>query len=158
MVATRGDAGHAQLLLCRVGSKICGIPLEHVIETMRPASLEALADMSELTLGVAMIRGRPTPIIDGRRLLGCDASQPPKRFVTLELERQRTVALAVDDVLDVRAIDAAALEPLPAILRGEGASSLASLGALDRELLVVLERAQLLPESFWKQLEQAPTP
>lgn len=154
MAAPRGERG-LLLLLCRVGSKFCGVPLKHVLETMRPLAIEPLADMPELALGLSMIRGRPTPVIDARRLFGSDAGSAPRRFVTLEVGRNRTAALAVDDVLDVRSVPTTMLEPLPGLLRSQRPDTIASLGALDRELLVVLEQAQLLPESFWQELEQA---
>jgi hypothetical protein len=61
-------------------------------------------------------------------------------------------------VLDVRNFATESLEPLPALLRGDRADAIASLGALDRELLLVLERAHLLPDGFWQQLERASPP
>ena len=147
MAAPGGPSGIAPLLLCRVGDKLCGVPLAQVLETMRPLPIEPLA------LGIAVIRGRPTPVVDGRLLFGGDASAPPKRFVTLEVTTERTAALAVDEVLDVRSVSLETLEPLPGLLRGERASAISTLGAIDRDLLVVLEGARLLPESCWLQVE-----
>jgi len=154
MAASRGESGFTELLVCRVGGKVCGISLPHVIETMRPLPVEPLAHLPEPTLGLSMIRGRPTPVLDGRLLLGGSSENPARRFVTLRLDRDRKVALAVDDVLGVRKVDQTTLGELPALAGAQQTPAVRALGALDRQLLLVLEHARLLPDAFWRLLEQ----
>lgn len=143
------------MLICRVGSRLCGLPLAHVVETMRPLPIESLAHLPEFVDGLSLIRGRPTPVLDARRLLGA-AREPGActRFVTLELA-ERSPALAVDAVLGVRDIDVTELAQLPALLRDAQNDLVAALGTLDQQLLIVLERSRLLPEAVWAVLEAA---
>ena len=146
------------MLICRVGSRLCGLPLAHVVETMRPLPVEPLAHLPSFVDGVSIIRGRPIPVLDARRLLGEDgASGARTRFVTLELA-ERSAALSVDAVLGVRDIDVAELEQLPALLRDAQNDLVAALGTLDHELLVVLERSRLLPEAVWAAIEAGVPP
>jgi purine-binding chemotaxis protein CheW len=154
MAASRGVSGLHELLVCRVGRKTCGISLAHVIETMRPLPIEPFAHLPEQALGLTMIRGRPTPVIDARRLLGSSEAGVAQRFITLRAGSDRHVALVVDEVIGVRAIDEATLEQLPALARDQKLDAVSALGALDRQLFLVLEHTHLLPESVWLRLAQ----
>src|SRR5882757_8443766 len=103
-MATSGGE-HERLLICRVGAKVCGLPLARVIETMRPLHVEPLAKLTGFVAGLALIRGRPTPVIDARQLLGSPSEAGAGRYVTLGLDErngQRVAALAVDEVLGIR--------------------------------------------------------
>lgn len=155
MAASGGRSVDSRLLVCRVGAKLCGLPLAHVLETLRPLPTEPLAGANRLVAGVALIRGAPTPVVDARELLGSSTEEAAGRYVTLALAGSgagaRVVALAVDSVVGVR--DGERLGPLPALLR-EQAEVVAALGTLDAELLLVLERARLVPDAVWPLLEQ----
>jgi chemotaxis protein methyltransferase CheR len=85
-MATSGEArGAERLLICRVGTKVCGLPLLRVIETMRPLPVEPLGQMPLFVNGLALIRGRATPVLDARTLLGSPSAAAPGRYVTLDL-------------------------------------------------------------------------
>ncbi|MES1182668.1 MAG: chemotaxis protein CheW [Myxococcales bacterium] len=159
MAEQGGQSGTLALLVCRVGTRLCGIPLEHVRETMRPLPTEPLANLPDFVSGLALIRGRPTPVLDAHHLLGGELEAPaPRRYVTIGLGERR-VALAVDAVLGVRHVEQARLAELPPVLRESGHDSVSALGTLDRELLLLLERSRLLPDSVWQTLEaEAPAP
>jgi purine-binding chemotaxis protein CheW len=136
-----------KFLLCRIGSRIGALAVRHVRETMRPLPIEPLAAMPPFLLGLAIVRGSPAPVIDAGRLLGLIGAPAAARFVSLRLG-DRTAALAVDEVLDVCPLprEVAAVPPL---LREAAADLVSTIGALDTELLLVLEAARLVPESIW---------
>jgi purine-binding chemotaxis protein CheW len=125
---------------------------------MRPLPVEALSDMPSFVAGLSLIRGRPTPVIDARKLLGSPAGHAPGRYVTLDVGTtpgERVAALAVDAVIGIRSVPERALAELPGLLRGDEQSALVtSLGTLDSALLLVLEGARLLPQALWQRLEQ----
>jgi purine-binding chemotaxis protein CheW len=77
--------------------------------------------------------------------------------VTLKLG-ERTAALAVDAVLDVRSLRAETLSNIPPLLRGSDAELLSAIGALDAQLLFVLEAARLVPDSVWSAIEAPGAP
>jgi purine-binding chemotaxis protein CheW len=148
-------------LLFRVGTCICAIPLEHVVETMRPLPIDALAGMPELVLGVAVIRGAPVPVVDVGRLVVMTGggAHERRRFVTLAIDAgARRVALAVDDVLGVRWLPAQAGDDLPPLLGGGRSDGVAALRSLDAGLLVVLDAARIVPESVWAAVAAATVP
>jgi purine-binding chemotaxis protein CheW len=161
MASLGGMRALEQLLVCRVGAKLCALPLGAVLETMRPLPTEPLPGVPPFVSGVALIRSRPTPVVDARRLLGTETPSAPARYVTLVPDSgrsDRVTALAVDAVVGIRSIDVAALAELPGLLRHESETSVAALGTLDAELLLVLEHARLLPESVWRELEREQVP
>jgi purine-binding chemotaxis protein CheW len=148
-----------RFLLCRIGSRIGALALKDIRETMRPLPIEPLTGMPPFVLGVAIVRGLPAPVIDAGRLLNPSASlstpimaSSPARFVSLKLG-ERTVSLAVDAVLDIRALAAGTLADIPPLLREAGAEQTALIGALDTQLLFVLEAARLVPESVWSAIK-----
>ncbi|HKE18017.1 MAG TPA: chemotaxis protein CheW [Kofleriaceae bacterium] len=140
-------------LVCRLAGRLCALPLTQVVETMRPLRVEPVAAAPAFVRGVAIIRGVPVPVVDAAALVGGgeEAAQEPTRFVALRIGG-RQVALAVDEVLGVRAMPAGALRELPPLLRGGPAEVLASIGALDAELLFALESARAVPETLWRSL------
>jgi purine-binding chemotaxis protein CheW len=157
MATSGGTSEIARLLICRVGAKVCGLPLDRVLETMRPLPAEPLGQMASFVSGLALIRGRATPVVDARKLLGSSSEQPAARYVTLgtgEPTAPRIAALAVDAVLGVREVTADTLSSLPGLLREQQSEAVTALGTLDAELLVVLEGSRLLSEATWQALER----
>ena len=139
------DDSNADLsLICRVQTRLCALPLEHVVETLRPLPVEPVAGAPPFVLGLAVIRGAPLPVVDSARLLGADDARAG-RFVTVNAGNRR-VALAVDCVLGVRAVAPESLHALPPLLHQADTDVIAAIGLLDAELLLVLRSARLLPD------------
>ena len=139
-------------LLCRVDSRVCAVPLAQVVETMRPLPVEPVAGVPGFILGVSIIRGTPLPVVDGARLLGtAGGERPAGRFVTVRAG-DRQVALAVDAVIGVHQIARESVRDLPPLVRTAHADAVSAIGALDAELLVVLESARMLPDDAWAAL------
>ena len=121
---------------------------------MRPLPYEPLPSAPEFVLGIAVIRGVPTPIVDGRRLLSAAETASPSRFVLLRAGNHK-VALAVDETLSVRTIPAQALPGAPALTDEALSSAISAIGTLDHDLLAVLESARLVPDELWSTIEAA---
>jgi len=139
------------MLVTRVGGVACALPIAHVIETTRPLPVEPICGTRDQALavveGLAMIRGAPVPVVDARRLLGVPGPAAT-RFVVVRVADRR-VALAVDGVVEVRRIAADALPGLPPLLGGARRDVVSAIGALDAELLIVLDAARVLPDDAW---------
>ena len=154
-MTSREEPGTVISLLCRVRDRLCSLPLQYVVETMRPLPIEAVAGAPDVVRGLAIIRGAPVPVIDVARLLGA-ATAFPTRFVTMKVGDRR-VALAVDAVLGVRGLPIESLQELPPLLGGVAAEIVAVIGRLDAELLLVLRGAQLVPDDVAAGCEASPT-
>jgi purine-binding chemotaxis protein CheW len=137
--------GLIPVLLARAGDRLCGFPIEHVIETMRPLPVEPAGDAPAFVRGLAVVRGEPVPVVNLRQLLGDTAPRDAARYVLVRVNDRRA-ALAVDDVVGIRELNASALTDLPPLLGDDGAVK--SLGVLDSHLLLVLRAARLVPEDM----------
>jgi purine-binding chemotaxis protein CheW len=121
---------------------------------MRPLPIEALPSAPSFVLGLAMVRGTPTPVLDVGSLVGCAEPRATTRFVTLHLG-DRSVALAVEAVLGVRTLDGGTLVELPPLLGASSEELALALGRLDDRLLLVLRTAKLVPEEVWQAIPSA---
>jgi purine-binding chemotaxis protein CheW len=128
----------------------CAIPLREVVETLRPLPIEPLAGAPSYVCGLSILRGAPVPVVDLGLLLGVEQVRAT-RLVALRVGA-RTVAVAVSAVLGVNSLaEAAALPPL---LKDAGHGAVQALGSVDRELLLVLEGARLVPEELYAELDR----
>ena len=136
-------------LVCRVHRLLCALPLRDVIETLRPLPIEPLAGAPSYVCGLSILRGAPVPVVDLGLLLGVEQVRAT-RLVALRVGA-RTVAAAVGAVLGVRTLSGD--DGLPPLLKEAGHGAIQTLGSLDRELLLVLEGARIVPEEVFAQLQ-----
>ncbi len=141
-------------LLCRMRSQLCAVPLEYVAETMRPMPVTPLAGSPPFVRGMSVIRGTAIPVIDAGSLLGSVTPASPTRFITLKTQGKH-VALAVEEVIGIRSLAAVAANDLPPLLRSANADLVSAVGMLDKELLLVLQTARIVPDSVWQLMQAA---
>jgi purine-binding chemotaxis protein CheW len=139
-----------QALFCVVGDRLLAVPLNAVVEIMRPLPIQAFHGTPRFVLGVATIRAAVLPVIDVGELLGVDREpgSSPGRFVTI-VQDGRRAALAVDTVLGVQLLDTAGLQDLPPLLDSIDLETVSRIGTLDVGLLLVLDHTHLVPDSVW---------
>jgi purine-binding chemotaxis protein CheW len=123
---------------------------------MRPLPIRPLAAASPSVLGVAILRGRPTPVLDVAQLVTGAASAAITRFVCVRVDssakQERIVALAVDEVLAATRLSDAQLGALPPLIGQAQQEIVAAVGRFDLELMVVLKTAHLLTDDAWTQI------
>lgn len=143
-------------LLCRAGRLSCALPLDAIVETMRPLPVASLPGTPSFVAGVAIIRGVGLPVVDAAALLATTESTTG-RFVIVRTDDGRCVALAVETVVGVMVIAPDSLQSLPSLLAGTGTEVVSAIGEHDAKLLVVLNRARVVPEEVWSVLAQEST-
>jgi purine-binding chemotaxis protein CheW len=151
-----GGLAYGRFLILRTGGLLCALQLGCVIETMRPLPLEPLPNMPHFLLGACWVRGELIPVVDCAALLGAP-TEAPARYVRLRVAGTRCVALAVESVLGVRDL-ASALKDWPPLLRSADAAVISAVSELDKELLLVLRDACLVPEEAWSAVESKVAP
>ena len=138
-------------LLVRVATHACALRLSNVVEIMRPLPVEALAGAPEMVYGLSVIRGVPVPVVALAALFNV-GDRPAKRLVVVRTG-DKQVALAVDAVLGVGEFSVAALSAMPPLLRDAAAGVVETIGALDSELLFVLNTASIVPSELLTSME-----
>jgi purine-binding chemotaxis protein CheW len=139
-------------LIVEVPAGKCAIPLDQVVETLRPLPIESLAGIPDRVSGVALIRGTPVPVVDLGAVFAGSPQSPGGRWVTVRTG-ERTVALSVERVIGIAEIPPSTLGTLPPLLKSGCADAIEAMGNLDRDLLVTLSLARLVPDSVWQALE-----
>lgn len=137
-------------LVFRAGTYLCALPLQHVVEIMRPLAVESIAGAPSFVPGVSIIRGEALPVVDLAALLGIQ-NACTTRFITIRVTT-RSVALAVDAVIGVRTLEDASIHELAPLLQKADVEVVTSMGESDGSLLLVLGSTNLIPESMWNQM------
>ncbi|VTR92557.1 chemotaxis protein : Uncharacterized protein OS=Pseudogulbenkiania ferrooxidans EGD-HP2 GN=O166_02540 PE=4 SV=1: CheW [Gemmata massiliana] len=137
------------VLLTRLGSRLCAIPLVDVMESMRPLPAAPVPGVPSFVKGLAVIRGAPVPVVDLGLLVGATGAAPTGRYVLLRLGERR-VAIAVDGVLGVRRLDGSALHKLPPLFQTSDPELTTGIGVRDEQLLFVLQTARIVPDEVWR--------
>lgn len=150
--ATDAAGQPRRMVLVRAGSCLCAIPTSSVIETMRVLPIQPVEGAPAFVRGVAVIRGAPLPVVDLGAMLGVGGGGDGGRLVTIRVDPGRALALLVDAVVGVEALDESRLEAPPPLLAGAFADRVEALGALDGRALAVLGAARILPEEAWRAL------
>jgi purine-binding chemotaxis protein CheW len=149
------SAERIQAVIVTTGTRAYAIPVEHVVETMRPLSIEPIGNMPNFVRGVSIIRGVPIPVVDLEALLeNGTISTAYGRFVTVNVGERR-VAIGVNGIIGVRRLDSAELEQLPPLLQHVDADLIDAIGTYDAQFLVMLRVARIIPDHLWTTLTTA---
>jgi purine-binding chemotaxis protein CheW len=136
-------------LLCRVRSNLCALPIEQVLEVMRPLPILPVAQAPQAVLGMCVLRGAAVPVID-LALCICGLAGEPTRFVSVRAGERR-MALAVDAVSGTIVLEAERVAEVPPLL-AQAAPALAAVMALDTSLLMLLQAGRVLPDAALSEL------
>ena len=137
-------------LLCRIDDLISAIPIPQVIEIMRVLPCVPLADTPPWLLGVSVIRGVPTPVVDLARAIRGESASRPSRVVTVRAG-ERQAALAVGEIVGIAALRN---DSMP-LLRDAARGVVDAVATLDRDLLLVLDSARVVPEDVWAAMQDS---
>ena len=140
----------------RAGPLLCALRLDEVVETMRPLDTQPLAGTPAFVLGISVLRGVPTPVIDVARLLG-GCSGTVERFIAVRTERG-AVALATGGVLGISTVDASAAGGHPALLGARSSRLVAGVGIVGAEPLLLLQSLRTVPDEVWEAAAAAGVP
>jgi|CXWL01.1.fsa_nt_gi purine-binding chemotaxis protein CheW len=141
-----GDARAQQpVLVVDCGRRACAIPLEYVLETMRPLPIEALAGTPPFVLGVALVRGEMLGVVDLAGLLG-DVGRETGRFVTIR-SGQQSVAIAVTGIVGISRLDVVEMSALPDLLQSVHADHVAAIAHSEGRLLLVLQASRIVADN-----------
>ena len=134
-----------QLVTFGAGGELFAADVFAVERVLRHTAPRVLPNAAPWLRGVIEHGGAAIPVIDLRERLGLGAAETPEgsRILIVTVGGAR-IGVTVDEVLAVRTVDPAMIEPPPAIYRGLAHEYLEGVARLDGELFVVLATAQLL--------------
>lgn len=152
------DGALATALVFRAGPLFCAMPLDEVIETMRPLAVQSVAGTPPFVRGLCIMRGAPTPVVDVARLLLGDTACAVQRFVAVGTDRG-PVAFATGEVLGIRSVgDTGATRQHAELLGGAPMRLVAAVGTFDSAPLLVLQSMRILADEIWAAAAPVGTP
>ncbi len=137
-----------------IGSRVCAFRIGEVSLAMRTPVTTALPATPPFVLGVAVVRGSLTVILDGHRLLG-ENDEPGQRMLVLT-SGGRNFGLTVDSISGVAEIEESdpekELVPLMPHITSEWIERLVKV---DASFAAVLAAGRIVPEAVWESLRSA---
>ena len=142
-----GDAQVVRLLVFRVGNLTCAAAAEVVREILPRLTTTRIPGAPPVVAGLVNVRGTLVTVVEGWKALG--QPEPAERTeggttVLLQIAGgQKTIGFTVDEVVDMLAVDAEALEPRQA-LPGLDPKLVRAVGRRRDQLFVLLDTDALL--------------
>lgn len=163
------DDARSHFLVVRLADRALALPVVQVIEVCRPPVLQTGRGEAPGLLGLAMLRGVPTAVLDLSELLGWTGAfetdvqavaAPNRRLVHVRMQAAdttgRTAVLAasaaflVDEVIGVREFTSEGVEAIAL----PGAKT-QRIGEFDQQFARLIDASGLVPESAWQQIVEA---
>jgi len=131
-------------LMFRTAGHVAALPISHVAETLRVLPVESLSGAPPYVIGLSIIRGAPTAIVDTALLFG---SEPTKHQRTVVVRMGAcTIGLAAEEILDVRTFGTDAVARLPSLFGN--VEPVSAVTILDEMLVLILESARIISEEL----------
>jgi purine-binding chemotaxis protein CheW len=140
------DAGEVvEYLAFRLASEEYAVKVEDVKEIIRLQRITQVPRAPEFVLGIISLRGVIIPVFDIKKRLGLDATERTRstRIVVLS-EKGAPQGIIVDKVTGVARLDAAGIEPPPAVIGGVEGEFIEGIGRLDARLLILFNTSKVL--------------
>jgi purine-binding chemotaxis protein CheW len=137
----------ASFLVCRAGGLLCALPVERVVETMRPLPIHGLADAPSFHLGSSTVRGEVVPVVHLGALVSGGAAGASTRFIAIRLGERRAV-LAVEQIAGIRALPVNASHHVPTLFDEVDPVRIDSIARFDDDLLSLLRGVLIVSEEL----------
>lgn len=147
------DQEQRQLLLVSLGQLRLGLPVEQLLETLRMVAITALPGAPAVVEGVINYRGALVAVLDIRARFGvAPVPQSAAQYLVVAQLPERRVAIRVDAVQDLVAIDAARIERAADIERHS--DYIAGIARLDEGLVAIHDLRRFLDDLEASALDQ----
>ncbi|MGA2894252.1 MAG: chemotaxis protein CheW [Xanthobacteraceae bacterium] len=135
----------AEFISFAIGDEQYGVDIMAVREIKGWSSVTQLPNQPEYMRGVLNLRGIMVPIVDLRCRFGQGPTDATAMHVVIVVQVDaKTVGLLADRVLDIVAVDASQIQPVPQVSRSARADFLAGLVTVEATLIALINLAQLL--------------
>ena len=143
------DQSSAQYLSFLLGGEAYAIGILHVREILEYQPATRVPQTPPSIRGVINLRGKVIPIVDLRLKFGMGQIEPTNQTVIIVVQIASptgplTMGVVVDEVLEVRNIEAGQIEPAPELNAGEMADYVLGVGKIEKRVLFLLDIDRVL--------------
>ncbi len=160
-LATPHDAGEHDLgrqlagkyMTFKLAEEEYGLEILKVRELIGLMPITCVPGTRPFIRGVINLRGKVIPVVDLRRKFGMPACEPTDQTVIIVVqyayaERPVTMGILVDQVLEVRSIDGAQIEPPPTLAEAAiDAQCILGVGKAEKRVIFLLDIGRVLGAS-----------
>lgn len=127
----------------RVASEIFGIPIDRVVEIIKPQKVFSIPGMPEFLCGVMSVRGAVIPLIDLRKRFGTDPDGKKERIMILRFGDEK-IGFLVDEIREILPLAPENIMPPPSLFRGFKTEYIMGLGKREENIIILLDIDNLL--------------
>ena len=154
--AARFSATTTEFISFAIGDEQFGVDIMAVREIKGWSSITRLPKQPDYMRGVLNLRGVMVPIVDLRCRFGQGLTEADPMHVVIVVQVDaKTVGLLADRVLDIVAVEAAQIQPVPQVTRTERTDFLSGLVTIDTTMIALINLDNLLAERI--ETEAPPT-
>jgi purine-binding chemotaxis protein CheW len=152
----RAAAAATEFISFAIGDEQYGVDIMAVREIKGWSSVTQLPNQPDYIRGVLNLRGLMVPIIDLRCRFGQGMTDASAMHVIIVVRiGSKTVGLLADRVLDIIAVEAVHVQPVPQVVRGARIDFLSGLVTIDSTMIALINLDQLLSEQEVERLVTA---
>lgn len=143
-----GDTTHIQLACFSLGDKLFAVDIMRIREIMVPQHPSPMPCASELLEGVINLRGSVIPVMNLRKRFGMpsDGDAPVGKLLIVSLVKQ-SLALVVDDVMEVISVPVSEIKPPIQVASGVGMEFILGVCLSNNRVFMILDIDSLLYQS-----------
>jgi purine-binding chemotaxis protein CheW len=137
---------HVQLACFNLGDKLMAADIMRIREIIVPQPISPLPSASDFLDGVINLRGAVIPVMNLRKLFGMPVLNSPSggKMLIVSLTKQSSLALIVDDVLEVISMPVAGLMPPAHISPDDGMELILGVCLSNNQICMILDIDALL--------------
>jgi len=137
--------GRIEFISFAIGDEQYGVDIMAVREIRGWTEITPLPELPEFVRGVLNLRGVIVPIVDLRGCFGLGkTAATPLHVVIVVRVAAKTIGLLADRVLDIVALDASRIQPVPRITQAQRANFLSGLATTESAMIALIDLPNLL--------------
>ncbi len=145
--AVSASAVATEFISFAIGHEQYGVDIMAVREIKGWSAVTELPKQPDYMRGVLNLRGTMVPIVDLRSKFGQGQTDATPMHVVIVVQVGiKTVGLLADRVLDIVAVDAAQIQPVPQVTRSARIDFLAGLVTIETTMIALINLNNLLAE------------
>jgi purine-binding chemotaxis protein CheW len=155
--AAEGDAivGLSQFISFAIGDDQYGVDIMAVREIKGWSQITQIPKQPDYMRGVLNLRGVMVPIVDLRCRFGQGMTEATQLHIVIVVQiGARHVGLLADRVLDIVAINASQIQPVPRIAQGSRTDFLSGLVTIESGMIALIDLSHLLSASVRDESDQ----
>jgi purine-binding chemotaxis protein CheW len=139
------NLGEIQLACFTLGDKFFAVDIMRIKEIIVPQKLSSLPRASDVLEGVIKLRGNVIPVMNMRKRFDMQVPEDnkPGKLLIVSLARQ-TLALMVDDVMEVITVPALEIKPAIQMVTGAGMEFILGVCLSNERVFMILDIDSLL--------------